>query len=135
MSVTGGFTGIVVKRWLLATLSSPRLWLPTSVWLPVVVGVHANVRVALAPTARPGTLCVPTVTCAVVSCRTTSKADVTFWLPKFLMVTATLAVLPCTAALGPVMPMTATSVSGPGGGGANPSVATPQGGRAHAWTP
>src|SRR5260370_16881923 len=126
MSVTGGFTGSVVARWSLAALPSARVGLPTSVWLRVVVGVQAKVRVALAPTARPATLCVPTVTCTVVSCRVTSNGDVTSWLPKFFTITVTLAVLPCPTELGPRTLITGRSVSGPGGRGSKPSFGTPQ---------
>ncbi len=65
------------------------------------------------------------MTCAVVSCRVTSNGDVTSWLPKFFTITVTLAVLPCTTELGPLTLITARSVSGPGGGGAKPSIVTP----------
>ena len=123
-SVTGSLTGIVTKRWSLTALSSARVWRANRSWSPVTVGVQAKLRVVVAPAARPATLCVPTVTCSVVSCRVTSKLD-TFWLPTFLTVTVMPAVVPGTPALGPLTLVTARSVSGPGGGGAKPSIETP----------
>ena len=91
----------------------------------MVAGVHAKVRVVLAPATSPATVCVPTITCAVVSCSVTSKLE-TSWLPKFFTVTAMLPVVFCTSVLGPLIPITARSVSGPGGGGAKPSTLTPK---------
>ena len=88
-------------------------------------GVQENVTVVLAPATSPDTLCVPTVTCSVVSCSVTSKAE-TSWLPTFFTETVTLDVPPCTAELGPLTLVTARSVSGPGGGGAKPSITTPK---------
>ena len=91
----------------------------------MVVGVQAKLSVVLAPATSPPTVCVPTITCTVVSWSVTSKLD-TSWLPKFFTVTATLPVVFCTTALGPLIPVTARSVNGPGGGGAKPSIVTPK---------
>ncbi len=78
-----------------------------------------------APAVKPAMCCDPTVTCSVASCRVTSKAG-TSWLPTFFTVTLTPAVLPWITRLGPLMLVTARSVRGPGGGGAEPSIVTPK---------
>ncbi len=70
-------------------------------------------------------LCVPTVTCSVVSWSVTSNVE-TSWFPTFLTLTVTLEGLPCTPVPGPLRLVTARSVNGPGGGGAKPSITTPK---------
>ena len=125
MSVIGALTGIVSERRSFPGRSSVRLWLATRLWSPVVVGVHAKVSVVPAPASSPPTVCVPTVTCSVVSCSVTSKLPMS-WLPKFLTTTVMLPVVFCTSELGPLRPVSARSVSGPGGGGAKPSIVTPK---------
>ena len=71
-----------------------------------------NVRVAVAPTASPATVCVPSVAPAVESVSTTSKLSLTFKPPAFCTVTPMDAVLPCVTAAGATTLLTATSVTG-----------------------
>ena len=66
----------------------------------------------MAPTASPVTVCVPSVTPAVESVRTTSKLPLTFKPPTFWTVTPMEAVLPWVTALGATTLLTATSVTG-----------------------
>ena len=66
----------------------------------------------MAPTASPVTICVPRVTPAVESVRTTSKVPLTFKPPTFWTVTPMEAVLPCVTAVGATTLLTATSVTG-----------------------
>src|SRR5207247_10367733 len=109
-SVDGGFTVTTAERWLLAALTSVRLWVATSVWPPsaAVAVVQLKVRVAVAPTASPVTVCVPSVTPAVASRRTPAKLVLTFSPPTFCTVTTTAAVLPWVTAAGAVTADTAT---------------------------
>src|SRR5439155_3856371 len=112
----------VAEAWLLAALSSGKAWLPVSVWLPSELPVvfQANVSVADAPAARPGTVCVPMVAASVTSWSVTSKLTPTFWLPTFLTVTPTLTLAPWVTFAGAETAVTAMSVVGAGGGGGAP---------------
>ncbi len=64
------------------------------------------------------------VTLSVASRSVRSKLPATFSVPMFWTVTTTLAVLPIVTAPGALTLVTATSVSGVGGGAAPPSTVT-----------
>ena len=111
-----GVTVTVAERWLLAALSSVSVWIATRVCPPGAAAVVFQLKesVERAPTARPVTVCVPSVTPAVWSVRTTSKPAVTFCPPTFWTVTPTATVVPWVTALGALTLLTATSVTGAG---------------------
>src|SRR3989442_7829879 len=128
MIVDGEFTVTVVDAWLLVALSSVRLWLVVSVWLPIVLPLvfQLKVSVVATPAASPVIDCGANGAPSGVSCSVTSNAP-TGWLPTFFTVTPTFTVAPWVTAAGAVTLVTATSVTGAGGGGgAPPSTGTPK---------
>src|SRR5439155_16585882 len=110
----GGFTVTPIARELLLALLSGYFCVAINVWpfiaRPAVY--HVIVRVALAPGASPGMVCVPIVTPAVASVSTTSKLAVASWPPTFCTLTTTGTVSPCVTALGAVRPLKAMSAGG-----------------------
>src|SRR2546427_261379 len=127
MTVDGEFTVTVVDAWLLVALSSVRLWLAVSVWPPIVPPLvfQLKVSVVAAPAASPVIVCGANGAPSGASWSVTSNAP-TGWLPTFFTVTPTFTVAPWVTAAGPVTLVTATSVTGAGGGGAPPSTCTPK---------
>src|SRR2546426_4560419 len=128
--VDGEFTVTVVDAWLLVALSSGvRLWPAVSVWLPiegVLLVLQLNVSVVGAPAERLLTVCGANDVPSGASWSVTSNAP-TGWLPTFFTVTPTFTVAPWVTAAGAVTLVTATSVTGAGGGGgAPPSTCTPK---------
>src|SRR5260370_789630 len=121
MSVTGGAsTSMPIPTLLFAGLASASFCVANRVGplsaAPAVF--QLNVSVALAPTASPGIVCVPSTALPYVpSVSTTSKLGVTSWPPTFCTVTTTWAVSPRGTRPGAVMPVMARSVAGEGGGG------------------
>ena len=115
-SVVAAITVTAAERWLFAALASVSVWVATRVCPPSAADVafQLNVRVAVAPTASPVTVCVPIATPAVASVKTTSKLVLTFSPPTFWTVTPIAAVVPWVTVAGAVTPVTATSVDGGG---------------------
>src|SRR2546426_12546271 len=122
MTVDGEFTVTLVDAWLLAALSSVRLWLAVSVWPPIVLPLvfQLKVSVAAAPTASPMIVCGANGAPSGASCSVTSNAP-TGWLPTFLTVTPTFTLAPWVTAAGHVTLVTAKSVPGAGRGGGQPA--------------
>src|SRR2546426_3555563 len=126
MIVDGEFTVTLVDAWLLAALSSVRLWLAGSVLPPIVLPLvfQLKVSVAAAPTASPMIVCGADGAPSGASWGVTSNAP-TGLLPTVLTVTPTFTVAPWVTAAGPVTLVTATSVTGVGGGGGAPAAPGP----------
>src|SRR5437879_8131236 len=129
MTVDDEFTVTDVGAWLLVALSSVRLWLAVTVWLPIDVVLlvpQLKVSVVWAPMERLLTVCGVNAPPSGASWSVTSKAA-TGWLPTFLTVTPTFTAAPWVTDAGAVTLVTATSVMGVGGGGgAPPSTCTPK---------
>src|SRR3989442_3389949 len=129
MTVDDEFTVTDVEAWLLVALSSVRLWLAVSVWLPIEVVLlvpQLKVSVVWAPAERLLTVCGVNGAPSGASWSVTAKAP-TGWLPTLLTVTPTFTAAPWVTDAGAVTLVTATSVMGVGGGGgAPPSTCTPE---------
>src|SRR5439155_52460 len=110
----GGFTVTPIARELLLALLSGYFCVAINVWpfiaRPAVY--HVIVRVALAPGASPGMVCVPIVVPVVASVSTTLNGVVTFSPPTLWTLTLIVAVLPRVAVPGALRLVTATSVVG-----------------------
>src|SRR2546425_10662407 len=122
MTVDDEFTVTDVEAWLLVALSSVRLWLAVSVWLPievVLLVLQLKVSVVWAPAERLLTVCGVNGAPSGASWSVRSKAP-TVWLPTFLTVTPTLTVAPWVTDAGARTLVTATAVMGAGGGGGAP---------------
>src|SRR3989442_990616 len=107
-------TVTATERWLLAALASVRLWVATRVCAPSAADVVFQLKesVERAPTESPATVCVPSVTPAVASVRTTLKLLLTFSPPTFWTVTPIVAVFPLVTPAGAVPPAPAATVAG-----------------------
>src|SRR2546428_7349084 len=129
MTVDDEFTVTEVEAWLLVALSSVRLWLAVSVWLPIEVVLlvpQLKVSVVWAPAERLVTVCGVNGAPSGASWSVTAKAP-TGWLPTFLTVTPTFTAAPWVTDAGAVTLVTATSVMAVGGGGgAAPPPWTPE---------
>ena len=128
MITEGELTVTVVEAWLLDPLSSVKLRLAVSVWLPKELPVvfHVNVWVVLWPAARSGTLWTPIVTLSVTSRSVSSMLPLTGWLPALRIVTTTFTLAPWVTEAGALTLVIARSVTGVGGGEVPPSTETPK---------
>src|SRR2546427_11050234 len=96
MTVDDEFTVTEVEAWLLVALSSVRLWLAVSGWLPIEVGLlvlQLKVSVVWAPAERLLTVCGGNGAPSGASWRVTAKAP-TGRVPTLLTVTRTFTAAP-----------------------------------------
>ena len=108
----GGVTITAIPMLLFDQTSSGSFWVANSV-CPFVVApavFQGKSTVVVAPTARPGTVCVPTSVPAHPSVSSTLKLELTSTSPAFFTVTMTCAVSPSATRAGAVMKVTAMSV-------------------------
>src|SRR2546426_6259631 len=104
MTVDDEFTVTEVEAWLLVALSSVRLWLAVSVWLPIEVVLlvpQLKVSVVWAPAERLLTVCGVNGAPSGASWSVTAKAP-TGWLPTLLTVTPTFTAAPWVTDAGAV---------------------------------